>query len=332
MHGHAAPYRANAIKSYGGKQTGVAFLHTVPGRPQQVGWDSELFQTSRLVGGHFWLGNAWVHGGVTYGYANQSDSSQTREMTDQLLVQLTRQVVANQHGLAFVAGDFNQPYEALVEPRKWEAWGWKELQQLAQERWQISPSVTCKHKTRKDFVFISPQLQKFVQSICNTWDQFPDHSILSAVMAFLSESLRMAKWFSPKPIEYTDSEEVAEIQQASCRPIPQGQDASDTFQAIFHEFEQVVHEVKRKRGQPGLLQFQKGRSSTRDRHFIHGVVSPIKPSRQGEESPTFAGLNLRHKRWFTQLRRLVYMSTMSNMIVQMTVPKNINVGCGELFG
>eukprot|EP00435_Cladocopium_sp_Y103_P065592 s31_g27.t1 len=82
-------------------------------------------------------------------------------------------------------------------------------------------------------------------------------------------------------------------------------DPSEQYPAIFSEFEQVVHRVKRSRGRPGLLPSQFGRGSTRDRIFSSQQVSPLKPSRPGEEQPTFEGINLRHKRWFTQLRRLV---------------------------
>eukprot|EP00435_Cladocopium_sp_Y103_P015266 s1448_g3.t1 len=276
----------------------------IPGRSVPTGWDTELYSTSRLASGHFWLGNAWVQGGVAYGWASQSDSASTKDQTNQLLMQMTQQVVANQYGLAFVAGDFNQHYESLQEPKKWEAWGWKELQQLAFERWQVEPSVTCKHKSRKDFIFLSPPLQKFVQSVSNTWDQFPDHSLLSAILAFPTENLTLAKWFRPQPIVYTDPAEMKVIQQSTCT-VPTCEDASDQYEAIFAEFEQVVHEVKKARGQPGLLQAQKGRGRTRNRHFTSQVIAPVKPSRHGEEQPTFAGLNLRHKRWFTQLRRLV---------------------------
>ena len=41
-------------------------------------------------------------------------------MTGELLCQLTQQVVANQHGLAFVAGDWNQHFEELKEPKAYE--------------------------------------------------------------------------------------------------------------------------------------------------------------------------------------------------------------------
>ena len=151
VHGHPAPYRTNAIKSHGGKQTGVGFLHTFPSRPVLAGWDDDMFQSSRLACTHFWLDTTWIQGGVAYGLAHQSDSNSTKELTDQLLSQLTQQVVANQHGLAFVAGDWNQHFEDLREPRRWEAWGWKDVQQIAQEKWGIEPAMTCKHKSRKDF-------------------------------------------------------------------------------------------------------------------------------------------------------------------------------------
>ena len=109
---HLAPYRANAIKSHGGKQTGVGFLHTFPGRPVLAGWNEDLFQSSRLACAHVWLDSTWIQGGVAYDLAHQSDSSNAKELTDQLLCQLTQQVVANQHGCRRLESAF----EDLREP------------------------------------------------------------------------------------------------------------------------------------------------------------------------------------------------------------------------
>ena len=305
LHGYAAPYRASAITSHGGKQTGVAFLHTFPGRPVFAGWDDELFSTSRLASAHFWLDTAWVQGGVAYGFAHQSDSVTTKDMTNQLLCQLTQQVVANQHGLAFVAGDWNQHFGDLREPRRWESWGWKDVQQLAQERWGVEPSNTCKHTSRKDFLYLSPQLQKLVISVTNTWDKFSDHSVLSAVLHFPGGPPRVAKWFTPKPILYHDQHEVRLIQNSQGQPLPRESDPTQQYEKIFATFETLVSEAKQSQGRPGLFPAQMGRGTTRERHFITKRVSPLKPSREGEALPEFAGLNLKYKRWFTQYRRLV---------------------------
>eukprot|EP00435_Cladocopium_sp_Y103_P027033 s874_g6.t1 len=305
MHGNAAPYRANAVKSYGGRQTGVAFLHSFPGRPVQAGWDMEQYQSSRLASAHFWLDTTWIQGGVAYGFAHQSTSSSTKELTNDLLCQLTQQVVANQHGLAFVAGDWNQHFEDLREPRRWEAWGWKDVQQLAFERWNITPTNTCKQTSRKDFLYLSPQLQKLVVSVTNTWDQFSDHSILSAVMQYPANPPRVAIWAKPRPIKYQDKQEIQAIRESDDFKLPQETDASDQYAAIFASFENLVTQVKKARGQQGLLPSQKGRGATRERHFQTKKVSPLKASRHGEETPGYAGINLRYKRWFTQYRRLV---------------------------
>ena len=108
----------------------------------------------------------------------------------------------------------------------------------------------------------------------------------------------------PLPITYTDSQEVQAIRQTECS-CPHFEDSSLQYAALFAEFEQVVHSVKKKRGVPGLMPSQKGRGQTRDRTMATQRVAPLKPSRPGEEQPSFEGINLRHKRWFTQVRRLV---------------------------
>ena len=99
MHSHPAPYRANAVKSHGGKQTGVCFLSTFPGRIHSKGFTKDLFETSRLASSHFWLDGEWLHGGVAYGHAHMSESPQVKECTDELLRELTKVVVSpNRHG------------------------------------------------------------------------------------------------------------------------------------------------------------------------------------------------------------------------------------------
>ena len=213
---------------------------------------------------------------------------------------------------------------------RWESWGWKDVQQLAYERWSIEPTVTCKHKSRKDSLFLSPMLQKYVTAISNTWDQFSDHSILSAVMQFPSGPLKIAKWFKPSRIQYKDKAEIATIRNAEHVPVPHIDDASDQYEAVCAAFEKVVDSTKKANGQPGLLSSQKGGGKTRERHFVTHRVSPLKPSRSGELEPIFSGLKLRHKRWFTQYRRLIaYMTTMSSMIGQRSQHMNTNSKFGE---
>eukprot|EP00435_Cladocopium_sp_Y103_P003478 s3111_g1.t1 len=200
----------------------------------------------------------------------------------------------------------------MTEPRKWEAMGWRELQHIAQERWCVPPVATCKRTSRKDFVFVSPALQKFIKSVANSWEHFADHSILSATMAFPKVDLHRACWPKPQAIQYVDPEEVAAI-QAQEVSMPSCSNATQAYETIFSQFEQTVHAVKRELGHSGLSQQQRGRGRTKQRTFQKSQIAPLNPSRQGELVPSFDGLNLQYKRWFTQHRRLTAYRHLANL-------------------
>eukprot|EP00435_Cladocopium_sp_Y103_P065573 s99_g27.t1 len=305
MHGHPAPYRSHSIRSYGGKQVGAGFLSTFPGRPLKVGWQDEIFATSRVAAGDFCIGDRWIRGGVAYGFAQSSETPQVKQMTEELLQSLSQQVVHSSQQFAFVAGDFNQLYDSLVEPKKWEAMGWREVQQLALERWGVTPVATCKHTSRKDFVYLSPALVQFVQSVQNSWELFADHSVLSAILAFPRSDPRQAFWPQPQPIRYTSNEEADAVHNFQTSPVDLDRPSQEVYPAIFEQFEHAVHATKRSMGQPGLPPSQRGRGVTSQRAFRRIHEAPLKPSRQGEPEPGLDGLHLKYKRWFTQLRRMV---------------------------
>eukprot|EP00435_Cladocopium_sp_Y103_P013434 s711_g3.t1 len=305
IHGHPAPYRSHSIRSYGGKQVGAGFLSTFPGRPLKVGWQDEIFATSRVAAGDFCIGDRWIRGGVAYGFAQSSETPQVKQMTEELLQSLSQQVVHSSQQFAFIAGDFNQLYDSLVEPKKWEAMGWREVQQLAIERWGVTPVATCKHTSRKDFVYLSPALVQFVQSVQNSWELFADHSVLSAILAFPRSDPRQAFWPQPQPIRYTSNEEADAVHNFQTSPVDLDRPSQEVYPAIFEQFEHAVHTTKRAMGQPGLPPSQRGRGVTSQRAFRRVHEAPLKPSRQGEPEPGLDGLNLKYKRWFTQLRRMV---------------------------
>ena len=86
------------------------------------------------------------------------------------------------HGPRFLAGDFNLlPSELHLELLdQWRALGFREVQDIFWERAGIEPRPTCKHCTRKDYLFLSPELQEALVSFHLDDTIFPDHSVLSA--------------------------------------------------------------------------------------------------------------------------------------------------------
>ena len=134
---------------------GVGFLSSFPIRPIAVGWDRELWQTSRIHAAHFLVNQTWVTGGVAYGWAYQSESLQVKADIERLLQQLTAQVLVHP-GPKFICADFTQHPGAMKEPKVWESQGWIEIQDWAYRRHHLIPAHTWDgHYQKRRFVLVT---------------------------------------------------------------------------------------------------------------------------------------------------------------------------------
>jgi len=301
--GYRAPLKKDSIQAVGGKHTGVAFLTHFPTRPVTSGWNEELYQTSRIHAAVFMVQNTWIAGGVCYGYAKDADSPAVQENTNRLLQEVARQVMHGFKGPAFIAGDFNQVPGVLSETTKWEQKGWRDVQTWAAERYGISPGVTCQFTSRKDFVYLSPELQAMLSGCTNSFDRWPDHSTLMGNFTYPSQPEPQPRWDRPASIDYSiiDSKTIA---STPCSPAPIKGDPTEQYKAICRKFEQHVQDCLKAKGKVGLQPNQKGRGHTLKRTFRHSVVAPVKPARQGDYQPSVHTWSLLHSRWITQCRRL----------------------------
>lgn len=303
--GAPAPFKGKSLSCIGGKHTGVGFMTSFPYRPIQKGWIPELFSTGRVYASSFFVGSTWITGGVCYGYAQQSESPQVKQNTEDLLAHLVDVVLQGVPGPKFIAGDFNQLEGQLPTTIQLEHWGWQEIQNFAYRHWHIPPGPTCQHKTRKDFLYVSPEFQDLIRAVTNEFDRFPDHSTLLAHLSFPRPLPKEPRWHKVDPIDYHSlpidvKTEVAEV------PIPGTvADPSHRLTAIFQTFEDQIHLTCQVKGHFGLHTSQFGRAATRSRKFVCPSFAPLKSSRPGEPSPGIQQDSLKHKRWFTQLRRLV---------------------------
>eukprot|EP00438_Fugacium_kawagutii_P026365 Skav206086 [mRNA] locus=scaffold2150:94795:105168:+ [translate_table: standard] len=185
--------------------------------------------------------------------------------------------------------------------------GWKELQSWAEDELGIPPGPTCKYRTRKDFVFLSPSLQQLIKSVSNEFDMFADHSVLQASLAFFSAPAPVPRWRKPKPLQLDKATQV-KIRDMSC-PMPAlPTDPTSQYQMACKMFEQHVDHALSQQGLSPLLDMQKGRACTMQREMVQPNLVQVKPSRHGEVSPGISDWSLGYKRWFTQLRRLVSLS------------------------
>ena len=176
--GAPAPPKSRSIMSTGGRHTGVGFLSACPSRPIRNGWKQEFFETGRCAAAQFLHHGFWFTGGVIYGYAANSESQKVKQQTNDLVSHVFDQIRFH-HGPKFIAGDWNQHPEVLPIHDTLTQLGWVEIQTLAQQLWGVEPSMTCQQTSRKDFLYISPEIRGWVQAVSVVNEPFPDHAVLT---------------------------------------------------------------------------------------------------------------------------------------------------------
>ena len=303
--GHPAPLRNPKSSSIGGKQVGVAFLSSFPTRSIDAGWNPEMYASSRLAGARFFVHGQWISGGVCYGYAYRSHTPEVQLATNALLSQLTSQIVHGSSGPRFCAGDWNQPPDVLEEPKIWEQQGFLDLQTWAFQKFGIRPSVTCKGSTRKDFCFISPELQQLLLSVHLDSSLFSDHAVLYGFLKSPGALESRQVWLRPKPFPWNSSLITAVRQEPSAFQPDTQASPTERYMRLGHVFEEHLHSCLVSSNQGGLHQHFRGRASAVALTKQAPPTAPLKPSRYGERMPKFEGINLQYKRFFRQHRRLV---------------------------
>ena len=297
--GAPVPMRSQVCSAIGGKQLGVGFLSSVPSKPLQPTWPNSVWEEARFAMNTFFCEGQWIHGAVIYGYASGSETQQVRQATDKLLELATDRIVNQLQGKRFITGDFNQFDGALSQPEAWKAAGWKEVQQLMHERYGEPIAETCKGVTRKDFLWISPELVEDFQKVEIIPHVFPDHSVIAAFFKLPNKPEPFYFWRKPKPISW---EEVQ-----TCLPDHEWKmpevDAMQQSIALAKEFEHRVETVMKSKNMM-MHHSQKGRGMTTTVVQKSTPSKPITRGRHGSVTTDFNGQSHAHAKWFRQMRRL----------------------------
>eukprot|EP00438_Fugacium_kawagutii_P016457 Skav207247 [mRNA] locus=scaffold523:668809:674034:- [translate_table: standard] len=301
--GSPAPLQSCSPFAVAGVQTGVGFLSSLPTRPICFGWDPELYASGRIHAATFLVGQQWIGGAVIYGQSsNHPNSVATKEATNSLLEEITRQLVTPFPGPTFIAGDWNQEHGALPEANKWIQQGWQDIQSWAEEKLGIKPGPTCKYVSRKDFMYISPTMQQWITKVYNEFDMFPDHSTLYATMVTPGRPDSVPRWPKPKAIDYS---KVTPKMIASWEPEHEDMSTpTEHYLQVCQAFEHHVTKVRVAKGESPLMGIQKGRGATLQREVTVPNRTMVKSGRRGDPNPSSCDWSLIMKQWFTQYRRL----------------------------
>ena len=284
--------RINTIDA--GQYTGVATIARVPTRALCAAWPPDLFETGRVQITGSLINNVWVTGAVMYGYPqgkiHQNAQHRSIEILDFLIDHMTQ--VAT--GPRYLCGDLNHEVDQLPNLSRLMDLGWREVQDLECQATGRSPHPTCKGCTRKDMLWISPELIASFATVHVDHERFADHSVLRAEFAVDGAFSHRFLWPIPHPVPWT-----------SVPPMDfpldfQTGQPTALYHDLWHSREQQARTVLRQQWTPQM----QGRGQRTQPLKRKGWAAPPRKGRTSDFQPTFYGYNVQHSRWLRQLRRL----------------------------
>jgi hypothetical protein len=305
--GAMTPTRSNTISSIAGKHRGVAFLSTSPCRTMSTTWPRSDWDDARFHVSCFQVGQRWVQGGVIYGYAAQPETTATKTKTEELCQHVIKRLLQHSQGLRFIAGDLNQPDDALPSMQQLKEAGWVNVQQWAMEKLNKPIQVTCKNKSTKDHIYVSPELAMYLKDCEVQHDWFPDHSVIIAKFHSLGKPPKIPIWRQPKSIPWKEIDPAAIAKQY--QPPEKQANLTEAYRLVCHSVEAAAKRTLQAK-QQHLPDCSQGRAATLEVRWRQEHSSPPKVAREGEYQPEYHGLNLQHARWMRQYRRMLNFARM----------------------
>ena len=288
-----APMMPRSSVSEAGDWAGVSFLSKHPSRAMCVNWPPDLFDTGRIQFCASFVDPFWLCGGVVYGYppgvTHPEAHRHTMDLLDFAVTYLTQSCV----GPRYLAGDWN------FEPHLISVWdtllssGWVEIQDLFERQTGVPPHKTCKFKTRKDYLWISPELVRQFSDLI-VMDLFADHQVLCANFRTQTTSMDRWLWNKPGPIVWKGVPDISDV--INFHDV----EPSDAYHLLWHQREE---QARTHLGSEWNNRMS-GRASQRKPLRRRGWPSPLKKGRAHDIQPVFDGVSVQHARWFKQLRRL----------------------------
>eukprot|EP00435_Cladocopium_sp_Y103_P075701 s223_g63.t1 len=265
-----------------------------PTRVLPVPLPDVVSQSGRVLCTTTLLHDAWVSGAVVYGEPNGHNYPNFEASNEMLLNAAASHVCHLCHGLRFVAGDWNVTEGSLPVFTLLEQAGFQEVQNLAFARWGHVVKPTCKQVTRKDFLYVSPELAALLTKVDVIADVWADHAIVQA--QFRSPMSVTPNWVWPVPhaFPWPGALQVP-VSWDICS------DPTVEYAGLWHAVEVAaeqqlpftVPKASKGRGQP-VRPYQQKVSQ----------FAPVKSARAGDFQPQFLGVSTKHAQWVRQTRRL----------------------------
>ena len=289
-----APLLPRSDASDAGSWSGVAFTSAYPCRSLAVAWPPDIYETSRIQLSSFYTPASWISGAVVYGYPEGRTHPNARPRTEMLLdFALDRLLL--QPGPRFMAGDWNFPVESLHIVDRLHQLGWVEVQDLCLSRTGRPIVNTCKGATRKDYLWLSPELALGFLDLHVDSETFADHAVLVASFVGGRAHLERFVWPCPKPVPWSKVSVMSES-VPFCSP----HDPTQQYSKLWHQRESQAQLDLADEWMPGMA----GRAAQIKPRRVTSSQVPLKQGRAGDIQPAFFGFSAVHAKQFKQLRRL----------------------------
>ena len=289
-----APLPARINTNDAGQYSGVATIARVPARALCADWPPDLFETGRVqITGSF-VNQTWITGAVMYGYPQGKIHHNALTRSSDMLEFLVDHMTQVASGPRYLCGDLNHEIDQLPDLQRLVQLGWKEVQDLEAQRTGEPPQPTCKGCTRKDMLWISPELVPLFRRVVIDHERFADHSVLRAFFDCDGALAKRYLWPMPKPVPWKDVPPLDhQVDFATGSP-------TEEYQRLWHCKELAAQQHL---GDQWHFDMQ-GRGQRTQPLLRKGWAAPPRKGRSCDFQLAFHGYNVQHCRWLRQLRRL----------------------------
>ena len=295
--GHPVKQRSKISDHGTWSGVGVLTKHACQALPHD--WSPWAFESSRLLAFTSFVNHMWLSGVVMYGLPTGPTHPQAKARTNALVQEAVRRVLC-MDGPRIFGGDFNHDLDELPALDTLYNHNFVEVQDLLFLQQGVSPKPTCKMKTRRDYLFISPELIPMFKGVEVNHTHWIDHASVIANFQGSANDLIRYPWPVPKPIPWSEVHDLAPGPPCSM-DFENGCDRA--YRDFWHQVEQHVVEEAASKG-VRIPQKCLGRATRQQPLKIVGTIKPSVPGRRGEITPQYFGVSFLHKQWFRQLRRL----------------------------
>lgn len=279
---------------------GVGVLAKVPTRPIPAQVPSTVVDSGRTLLFTSLIHDAWVTGAVVYGEPDGHNYPNHKANTEFLLHHVASHVCHLSSGLRFISGDWNVECDELPVFDLLAQAGFREIQDIALSQWGMPIQKTCKNRTRKDFLFLSPELQSLLHTVAVSHDVWPDHAVIQG--SFHSPCQLPPQWRWHMPAAFPWPQEFGQHVKWDASSNP-----TEAYKTLWSDIERSacdrmpfpVAKSSLGRAQHGKPTPHKG-----------GSFAPIKTARKGDFQHQYFGTSTRYAQWVRQVRRLQHFGRM----------------------